>query len=107
MVFHILSLYQNLENRLSGVKKCGQLGLRDKVNRSEPIQISGLRLESITEISCGSLHSMALTSSGQNYCSQLGDGNKGYRNNPGLINLARKFIHCFTSQYYFNCSFRR
>jgi alpha-tubulin suppressor-like RCC1 family protein len=151
-----------------GSNKCGQLGLGDKIYRSEPIQISGLRLESITEISSGSLHSMALTSSGQvfiwgfnnwensnngkinemnnnnknssspyllnvennngkvavikkivcgshhsvllseerdiytfgqNYCSQLGNGNKRHRNNPGLIKLARKFIDIAASHH--------
>ena len=62
-----------------GCNDCGQLGLGDSYNTSQPRQLKFT--EPIIEISCGYSHSVCLARSGilyvwgDNYCGQLGLGN--------------------------------
>ncbi|HEY6437935.1 MAG TPA: hypothetical protein VIY47_15200, partial [Ignavibacteriaceae bacterium] len=74
-----------------GENLCGPIGNGCNDNQSIPIKVKGFNNERVVMISCGSIHSMALTecghvySWGNNGCGQLGIGNTVHSNEPKFV----------------------
>jgi alpha-tubulin suppressor-like RCC1 family protein len=89
---HVLALYDDNDDGIYrlfawGVNLQGQLGLGDDTDRNSPEEVTGFDA-SITDISCGSFHSVVLDKNGNvwtwgsNESGQLGDGTTTDRNTP-------------------------
>ena len=79
-----------------GCNKYGQLGIRNIENQSTPQPIEDLNDTKVVQISCGSYHSMALTSEGElfswghNTFAQLGDRTYNSREVPTQVLINEK-----------------
>ncbi|XP_054155257.1 RCC1 and BTB domain-containing protein 1-like [Oppia nitens] len=76
-----------------GRNNYGQIGNGTHANQMVPIKVPGFDGQKISNVSCGSAHSLALTESGQVYgwgnnaFGQLGIGNNLHRNEPVKVDL--------------------
>jgi hypothetical protein len=76
-----------------GWNEFGQIGNKSSFYESIPIKVNGFK-EKVIMISCGGLHSMALTESGRvfswgrNDCGHLGHNNQNNSNEPTIVSLS-------------------
>jgi alpha-tubulin suppressor-like RCC1 family protein len=91
--FHSLALTRSGEVYAWGFNESGQIANESFENQLIPIIVNHFDGQHIKQISCGCLHSMALTENGQvfnwgdNRFGQLGVGNNENSNTPKLIRI--------------------
>ena len=95
--YHVLALTQTGKLYAWGINECGQLGLKHSDKEFKPTLIEMPDKVSVKQISCGSYHSLLLTTDGNiysfgyNICGQLGLKYNKYVNIPTLIETESKF----------------